>query len=435
MTEQYPLTEILNEDERIFTAYGSVDITDNQGERIPIQEFKPIMPIIFKRGADIMNSHSNKKVGKWVNYEFTEKNDKPAILLTGIIGKDYKLEDETWEKIKTGKYQGVSFGGASLKQDLGFYKGKPELILRDLEGYEFSVVEKPANPEAVFESINYIAKSDLEIKKPFAGYTDFDDCVSKNKNKGNPKAYCATIMRQVEGEKMNKFDDAYYSFDKNDRPPKNWWDKCIERAESWASDPAKVCGALWHDPGRWAHGSGPAMQESYGKSMEVKNMEEKKQEEKPEVYQQILSLLQEILAKVSAKPEEEVKAQEEKEPEEEKEEKETAKQAPEKVTLPKTVDEEITSKKVPEEKDEVKITEKQLKEIKKSLMEEIKKELGTATTPRPDAGLPEKEESNDLMQIFKSEKVPSWAQLNTKVREQRRKVFEQGIANAMGGAF
>jgi hypothetical protein len=34
---------------------------------------------------------------------------------------------------------------------------------------------------------------------PFAGYDDFEDCVRKNKKKGDAKAYCATIMRKVEG--------------------------------------------------------------------------------------------------------------------------------------------------------------------------------------------------------------------------------------------
>ncbi|MDE1868114.1 MAG: hypothetical protein KGI08_10460, partial [Thaumarchaeota archaeon] len=33
---------------------------------------------------------------------------------------------------------------------------------------------------------------------PFAGYKDFDDCVAKNSDKSDPKAYCATIMRAVE---------------------------------------------------------------------------------------------------------------------------------------------------------------------------------------------------------------------------------------------
>jgi len=39
---------------------------------------------------------------------------------------------------------------------------------------------------------------------PFAGYRDFADCVAKNRDKKNPKAYCATIMRKVEGNPKNK---------------------------------------------------------------------------------------------------------------------------------------------------------------------------------------------------------------------------------------
>ena len=37
---------------------------------------------------------------------------------------------------------------------------------------------------------------------PFADFTDFDDCVSKNQDKGDAKAYCAAIMRKAEGEKI-----------------------------------------------------------------------------------------------------------------------------------------------------------------------------------------------------------------------------------------
>jgi hypothetical protein len=33
---------------------------------------------------------------------------------------------------------------------------------------------------------------------PFAGYTDFEDCVAKNKDKGDPKAYCGYIKHKVE---------------------------------------------------------------------------------------------------------------------------------------------------------------------------------------------------------------------------------------------
>jgi len=40
-------------------------------------------------------------------------------------------------------------------------------------------------------------KADLETK-PFAGFRNFQDCVNKNRNKRDPKAYCASIQRQVE---------------------------------------------------------------------------------------------------------------------------------------------------------------------------------------------------------------------------------------------
>ena len=48
---------------------------------------------------------------------------------------------------------------------------------------------------------------------PFAGYTNFADCVAKNKNKGSPEGYCAVIMRNVEGKpKQHEAldEDAFY---------------------------------------------------------------------------------------------------------------------------------------------------------------------------------------------------------------------------------
>jgi hypothetical protein len=39
---------------------------------------------------------------------------------------------------------------------------------------------------------------------PFAGYKDFKECVSKNQDKADPKGYCASIMRKVEGKDMDK---------------------------------------------------------------------------------------------------------------------------------------------------------------------------------------------------------------------------------------
>lgn len=41
---------------------------------------------------------------------------------------------------------------------------------------------------------------DIELK-PFARYRNFQDCVRKNQDKGDPEAYCAEIMRRIEEKK------------------------------------------------------------------------------------------------------------------------------------------------------------------------------------------------------------------------------------------
>lgn len=35
---------------------------------------------------------------------------------------------------------------------------------------------------------------------PFGDYKDFADCVSKNADKEDPKGYCASIQKKIEGE-------------------------------------------------------------------------------------------------------------------------------------------------------------------------------------------------------------------------------------------
>jgi len=39
---------------------------------------------------------------------------------------------------------------------------------------------------------------------PFGDYKDFDDCVAKNSDKDDPKAYCTAIKKQIEGENVKR---------------------------------------------------------------------------------------------------------------------------------------------------------------------------------------------------------------------------------------
>ncbi len=158
--EQYDTAEILNEDDRIFKAWGSVEVVDKDGEVLPIDEFKKIMPLIMKRGGNLIDSHSNRIIGKILNYEFKEHPyfKKEGVLLTCQIFKDYSIDDEIWQGIKNGEYTGLSFGGRNKLEEVSFKQGNTTKILRGLEGYEFSVVKNPANQGALIQEVNYLAK-------------------------------------------------------------------------------------------------------------------------------------------------------------------------------------------------------------------------------------------------------------------------------------
>jgi len=221
--------KVLNPDERIFESWGTAEVVDKDGQVLPINEFEYIMPVMMDRGGEIMYSHSNKKVGKILNYQFKDKTlddgtTAPGLLITGKIYNNYDFDTQVWDAIKSGKITGLSFGGRQAQMNVQYsvIQGQPAEILRNLEGFEFSVVENPANQEATMTFVNNLAKSEkkdtalfkyqevlneiikMEVQKPFGGYSNFEDCVSQNSDKENASVYCASIMHTVEGKSTQK---------------------------------------------------------------------------------------------------------------------------------------------------------------------------------------------------------------------------------------
>jgi len=148
---------------RIFSGWGSVQIVDRQGDLIPIEEFKPVMEILMRRGAPVMDSHTNHQVGRIIDYEFKNTPDgKPGLYLTAEIFHDFPTDDEVWQKILDGKYTGFSLGGkAGIKKPICNDKGCYNL-LGNIEVWEFSIVERPANQLALIEQKNELAKGEVE---------------------------------------------------------------------------------------------------------------------------------------------------------------------------------------------------------------------------------------------------------------------------------
>lgn len=161
--KQFPTMELANEEDRIYRGYGSVEIKDSHGDMLPISQFMKVMPTIMDRGGIILDSHSNRPIGKILNYQIMEhpEEQQPGILLTVKNYKGTNFDDLVWNKIKSGEYTGFSFGGMSInKPTLKFEEGMDVTkVINEFEGFEFSAVGTPANKASIFTEINYLAKS------------------------------------------------------------------------------------------------------------------------------------------------------------------------------------------------------------------------------------------------------------------------------------
>ena len=152
------------EDKRLFLGKLSVDIRDNQNDRISPQAFEKVMPIFMKRGV-LIDTHSNKVVGKPLRH-WMRDGDKGAEVVVGwLVYDDYSIDDALWQNIQNGKYEGMSIGGMALpgKQNVVCGKDGCYLQIDGIELWEGSAVENPANEEATIMAVNELAKSDTEI--------------------------------------------------------------------------------------------------------------------------------------------------------------------------------------------------------------------------------------------------------------------------------
>jgi len=166
LTTSLKSMQSINSDERYFEGLLTVQMKDKQGEVTIVDELYKVLPIWMDRGAPISDTHSNRIIGKGINYSKTiVKNehgeDLPAIKITGKIYKNYELDNVIWDKIKNKEYKGLSFGGAtrSNRTPMKMKDGSMAYALSNLEHYEVAVCKDPAVPMAVITDYNPIAKA------------------------------------------------------------------------------------------------------------------------------------------------------------------------------------------------------------------------------------------------------------------------------------
>ncbi len=168
LTSTLKSMESVGSDDRYFEGLLTVQMKDKQGEVTIVDELYKVLPVWIDRGAPISDTHTNRIVGKGINYSRTTvKNDDgeelPAIKITGKIFKNYELDNVIWDKIKNNEYKGLSFGGAtrSARSPIRMKDGSTAYALGDLEHYEVAVCKDPAVPMAIITDFNQIAKANF----------------------------------------------------------------------------------------------------------------------------------------------------------------------------------------------------------------------------------------------------------------------------------
>lgn len=233
--EQFPVDEILNEEDRLVRGWLSVEVKDKQGEVIPVSELRKTLNTWMKRGGFITDAHTNRVVGKAIRWfeSMHPITKKPGIVIDYQIFKDYSIDDEVWKEIKRGIRRGLSFGGRALGKTetkvVSSVYGSPEQarVLHGLEAYEVATVKNPANPFAENIAVNFLAKGDeenmsekedlikdlakgfeyIDIQKPFAGFENFNECVLAQKKRGHSeesaKRICGWLKARTEKQVLS----------------------------------------------------------------------------------------------------------------------------------------------------------------------------------------------------------------------------------------
>lgn len=215
------MTVLDHTDDRFFEGFLTVEMKDRQGEITVVDELYKCLPIWMDRGAPITDTHSNRVVGKGINFMKTTFESEgvtyPAIKITGKIHKNYELDSSIWDKIKSGEYKGLSFGGATKtnRSPKVMKDGSIAYELKDLEHYEVAVCRDPAVPLALITDYNPIAKAvtngeelpdgKMKIKcDKFGCYVKKPDLKKKGEDFSNADLTTATATQDIDSGGMGK---------------------------------------------------------------------------------------------------------------------------------------------------------------------------------------------------------------------------------------
>ncbi len=122
-----------DDEKRMVYGYASTEALDSQGEIVRKDAIEEALPD-YMRFANVREMHQQSAVGVAKEASMDDK----GLYLTAHV-----VDDSAWAKVKAGVYKGFSIGGKALE--------RLDNVVSKLRLSEISLVDRPANPEAVFD--------------------------------------------------------------------------------------------------------------------------------------------------------------------------------------------------------------------------------------------------------------------------------------------
>lgn len=123
----------VDDEQRMVWGYASTTDLDSQGERIALSAMENALPN-YMRFANVREMHRPSAVGRTMAATVDDK---------GMYIGAHVVDDVAWKKVKERVYNGFSVGG-NITEKVGDE-------IRGLDLIEISLVDRPANPSAVFD--------------------------------------------------------------------------------------------------------------------------------------------------------------------------------------------------------------------------------------------------------------------------------------------
>ncbi|HEV2162214.1 MAG TPA: HK97 family phage prohead protease [Stellaceae bacterium] len=125
-----------DEEKRLAIGYASTPTLDSQGEIVKREAVEAALPD-YMRFANVREMHRPSAVGV---------AQEAGVDARGLHIAAKVVDDDAWEKVKQGVYKGFSIGGRVTSRDPNDAR-----VITGLELTEISLVDRPANPEAIID--------------------------------------------------------------------------------------------------------------------------------------------------------------------------------------------------------------------------------------------------------------------------------------------